>query len=285
MKNQNQNHIKNARDKMNIMNIAIHSFQKAEIFTTIFQHMKAMTEHINIIFEKDRLYFQSMDSSRVSIIELSIPSTWFDVYKHSDTDSDDSDEVGSKMIGVRVSNLHKILAARDKLQIIQMSFSEDSPDTLYLNFTGETSAFDKRFEIPLIEIEMELLTIPAMEYQAEMFIPASYFASIVGQLKTFGDSMDIECSEEKIILNATSPESGKMIVEIKIDDITSFAINEGDVINTSFALQYLHHICLYHKIAKDMELKLNANSPLRVEYDLGDGAKLIFFLAPKMTDS
>jgi hypothetical protein len=227
-----------------------------------------------------------MDSSRVSIIELSIPSTWFDVYKHSDTDSDpDSDEVGSKMIGVRVSNLHKILATRDKLQIIQMSFSEDSPDTLYLNFTGETTAFDKRFEIPLIEIEMELLTIPAMEYQAEMFIPASYFASIVGQLKTFGDSMDIECSEEKIILNATSPESGKMIVEIKIDDITSFAINEGDVINTSFALQYLHHICLYHKIAKDMELKLNANSPLRVEYDLGDGAKLIFFLAPKMTDS
>jgi hypothetical protein len=264
------------------MNIAIHSVQKAEIFTTIFQHMKSMTECINIIFEKDRLYFQSMDTSRVSIIELSIPSTWFDVYKHSDPDSD---EAGSKMIGVRVSNLHKILAARDKLQIIQISFSDESADTLYLNFTGETSAFDKRFEIPLIEIEMDLLTIPAMEYQAEMFIPASYFASIIGQLKMFGDSMEIECSEEKIILNSTSQESGKMIVEIKIDDITSFAINEGDVINTSFALQYLHHICLYHKIAKDMELKLNADSPLRVEYDLGDGAKLIFFLAPKIVDS
>jgi proliferating cell nuclear antigen PCNA len=265
------------------MNIAIHSFQKAEIFTTIFQHMKAMTECINIIFEKDRLYFQSMDSSRVSIIELSIPSTWFDVYKHSDTESEN--EAAAKMIGVRVSNLHKILAARDKLQIIQISFSNESSDTLYLNFTGETSSFDKRFEIPLIEIEMELLTIPAMEYQAEMFIPASYFASIVGQLKMFGESMEIECSEEKIILNSTSQESGKMIVEIKIDDITSFAINEGDVINASFALQYLHHICLYHKIAKDIELKLNADSPLRVEYDLGDGAKLIFFLAPKMADS
>ena len=262
---------------MNIMNIAIHSFQKAEIFTTIFQHMKSMTECINIIFEKDRLYFQSMDSSHVSIIELSIPSTWFDVYKPEDE--------SSQMIGVRVSNLHKILATRDKLQTVQIWFSNESSDTLYMSFTGETSAFDKRFEIPLIELEMDLLTIPTMEYQAEMLIPASYFASIIGQLKMFGDSMEIECSEEKITLNSTSPESGKMTVEIKIDDITSFAINEGDVIHSSFALQYLHNICLYHKIAKDIELKLNADSPLRVEYDLGDGAKLIFFLAPKMNDS
>jgi hypothetical protein len=35
-------------------------------------------------------------------------------------------------------------------------------------------------------------------------------------------------------------------------------------------------------LAKDIELKFSANYPMRIDYDLGDGAKILYFLAPKM---
>jgi len=46
-----------------------------------------------------------------------------------------------------------------------------------------------------------------------------------------------------------------MTVEIKIDDLDAFSINDGENVNLSFSLAHLHNICTYHKICKDVEIK------------------------------
>jgi hypothetical protein len=77
-----------------------------------------------------------------------------------------------------------------------------------------------------------------------------------------------------------------MFVEIKIDDLSEFTIDEGETVELSFALTYLHNICLYNKIAKDMEIKISANYPLKIIYTLlgYENAKLTFYLAPRISD-
>jgi proliferating cell nuclear antigen len=264
------------------MNIIINNIQKAECFAAIFQHIKLMTDNINMMFEKDRLYVQSMDSARVSIFEIIIPSTWFDVYT-----------VETQVnLGLNSAILYKILNARDKQQSMQIEYDPDNDDKLSIHYTSpdtselnKDNCFDKHFELPLVDIETELLAIVELDYQAEISFPSTYFASIINQLKMFGDTMEIECSEEKIVLYATSVESGKMCVEIKIDDLTAFSILEGEEMKLSFSLMYLHNICMYNKLAKDIELKISTNYPMRIDYDLGEGAKIVYFLAPKMSDN
>ena len=262
------------------MNIVINNLQKADCFATIFQHIKLLTEHINISFEKERLYIQAMDSSKVSIFEIIIPEEWFDEYTFS------ADNETGITLGVNASILFKILNTRDKGQVLNIVFDQEESDKLFIHFTGENKQnFDKHFNLPLIDIDMENMSIPEIEYQAEMSIPSANFANIVNQLKQFGETMEIQCSEEKIMLYATSVDSGKMCVEIKIDDLTSFCINEGEEIALSFSLTYLHHICMYHKLAKDIEIKIRADYPMRIDYDLGENAKILYYLAPKMNDN
>ena len=261
------------------MKIIINNIQKAECFAAIFQHIKCMSDNINLMFETDRLYVQSMDQARVSIFEIVIPSTWFDSYTIANPIN----------LGVNSSILYKILNARDKTQIMQMDYDIDDEDRLNIHFTNEnikemSNTFDKHFEIPLVDIETELLGIIELDYQAEITFPSTYFASIINQLKMFGDSMEIECSEEHIILYATSIENGKMRVDIKIDDLTAFSILEGDELKLSFSLMYLHNICMFNKLAKDIELKMSTNFPMCIQYDLGEGARIKYFLAPKIQD-
>jgi len=273
------------------MKIVINNIQKAECFAALFQHIKLMTDNINIMFEHDRMYVQSMDHARVSIFEIIIPSTWFDEYTVDPQVN----------LGINSSILYKILNARDKNQVMCLEYDQDNDDRLDIHFTSAcasagasvgTSActikdgtFDKHFEIPLVDLETELLAIIELDYQAEISFPSTYFASIINQLKMFGDSMEIECSEENVILYATSVESGKMKVEIKIDDLTAFSILEGDELKLSFSLMYLHNICMYNKLAKDIELKISMDYPMCILYDLGEGAKIKYFLAPKMSDN
>jgi hypothetical protein len=128
------------------------------------------------------------------------------------------------------------------------------------------------------------MEIPVIDYSAEFSLSSVNFSNIVSQLKLFGDTMEIECSETNIILYSSGIENGKMSVEINIDDLTEFSINEGDELNISFGLSYLHNICAFHKLTKEIELKICNNYPLCATYTIGDGASLKCYLAPKVSD-
>ena len=258
------------------MEIVITNPVKADIFTSIFQNMKTFTDHIAILCKDSGIYVQTMDSARVSIVELSLPSAWFDTYTHTVDVS----------IGISSNILYKILNARTVPQVIQFVYENASNDTLSVHFTSEDKkTFDKHFEVPLIDLEVEYMTIPEIDYVAEFTLPSGVFSGLINQLKMFGDSMDITCSEEKIVLFSNSPDSGKMSVDMNIDDLTSFSINEGEELKLSFSLNFLHNICAFNKLSKEMEIKLANDYPLAIVYDLNCEGFMKFYLAPKIDDS
>ena len=255
---------------------------KTDIFTCIFQNVRSFTEHISVVFRHNGIYFQTMDSSRISIIELTLPNTWFDSY----TFTSKSDIV----LGISCNILFKILNAREKQQTIH--FVYDSNDVLEIHFnqvqpgSGDgKSVFDKHFQCPLLDLEAETLQIPDIEYAAEFTLPSSTFSTLINQLKNFGDSLDMECTESRIGLTATSLECGTMSVEVPIDDLDSFAINEGEQLRMSFSLASLHNICMFNKVTKEIMIRLCSNYPLSVIFPITEeDAHLKIYLAPKITD-
>ena len=259
------------------MNITINSTGKAEIFGLLFQYIRLFTEHINVTFDKEKMFMQSMDSARVSVFELSLPSTWFDEYEHN--------SAASITLGIPATMLFKILNTRDKSQNIQIIYKEDD-DKLFVNFSSNnTSIFNKRFELPLIDLECELMAIPDTESEAEFSIDSTNFANLINQLKIFGDTIEIHCTEDKIILHSISIEAGKMLVDINIDDLTEYSITEGEVMKLSFSLSMLHNICMYNKLSKDVEIHLIKDFPMKIIYALDDdNAHFTFYLAPKIGD-
>ena len=259
------------------MDICLTQLQRADTFTSLFQHMKSFTESINIHFRKDGMFIQAMDNSRISIFEIILPNTWFDSYVLTN----ETDVV----IGINSSILFKVLHTRSKSHSLKLSMSDVNADKLLAFMESDDSnVFNKEFEIPLVDIESDMLSIPEMEYQAEMSLPSATFATTVEQLILFGDTLSIACSEENIQMIANSIETGKMFVDVPIDDLNSFAIDEGEQLNLDFSLQHLKNICLYSKIAKDVEIYMMTSYPIKLIYPLNENgtAKATFYLAPKI---
>ena len=255
------------------MKIQISNLVKAETFSAIFQNMKLFADNINIIFDEDKMFVQAIDSGHVSILELNVPAAWFDTYEKTNT-----------TIGVNSVIFFKILSTRDKSQSIEIQCDGDL-DKLLIKFVSDNKTiFDKTFEMPLVDLDAEMMSVPDMEYQAEFALPSTNFYNLINQLKMFGDSMDIECSEEKIILFSNSQDCGKMSAEISIDDLTSFSIEEGEQIKMSFSLMHLYCIAQFHKLAKEVELSFKHGYPVQIVYNLGDSdTTLRFYLAPKIS--
>jgi proliferating cell nuclear antigen PCNA len=267
------------------MEFIIRDPSKSDAFASIFQHIKLFTEHVSLMCDDAGVKMQCMDTAHVAIVELTLPKDWFDEYKNPSGET--------HRLGFNATFLHRILSSRDKVQQTHLVYSSDDSDRLSVHLTcsedaaattDKKASFDKHFELPLMDIEEDGLCIPGVEYTAELSMLSSQFSAIITQLKMFGDTMEVQCSEERIALASTSQEQGKMFVEIGINDLSEFSIDEGADLTLLFSLTYLKNICSYNKISENVRIQFSDSYPMRTEYDLGSNGSLVFHLAPKIDD-
>lgn len=261
------------------LTIHINDASKIDLLALLFQNMKAFSEHVNIAFSTTGMYIQIMDAGKVSVLEIRIPDTWFDTFTCS---------AGNVTLGINSQTLYRILHARHKgttsIAIVYNNNENNNEhsDHLFIEMKAE-DAFDRYFEVPLMELDTEIMGIPEVEYEVELGMPSSVFATLIGHLKTFGETLEFVCSEEKVELISKSQEQGKMSVVVGMDDLDFFSINEGCQMNIAYSLHHMNAFCAYSKLFKEIEIRINSEQPIRMDY-LMDGVSVKYYLAPKMND-
>lgn len=256
------------------MDICINNLNKLDEFATLFQNIKSYTDNINIDFNDERMYIQTMDSSKISILEITIPKSWFCKYNC----------IVPVTLGVNSSIFFKILSSRDKCQVMHMTYLDSNSDKLYIDMESSTRAvFDRNFEVPLIELCYDVMVIPEKEYQADISLPSNDFSLLINQLRGFGETLQIVCNDTKVEMISKSIDQGKMSVILQIDDLSAYAIEENQELNLSYSLKNLHSMSLFGKTYDTVELKLHSNYPLYICYNSNE-LTIKLFLAPKVSD-
>jgi len=259
------------------MKLSILDKNKRDTFIALFQLLKNGSNTLKLIFNVDHLYIQGMDKSHVCLFDIKIAASWFASYEIVDSDSTE--------ICIDTHSFYTIISIShsQEHQTLFIHYDAD-PENLNIDFVNENNLkgeFSRYFQMPLADLEMDLLHIPEVDYDAEFTVSSKKMSEIVSQLTLFGDTMDIKCSEEKIDLIASGV-LGKMLVNIPIDDLTEYGINEGETIELSYSLNYIHKMCLTTKLSADVEFSISEACPMRIKYDLGNESYVTFYLAPKI---
>jgi proliferating cell nuclear antigen len=257
------------------MLLTIENKTKQETFVALFQLLKNWSSHINMLFEKDRLYIQCMDKSHICLADIEIKDLWFTKYEC----------IKNTKISVDSTNFAIIINYASKHNILEFRFDDDSDcDKLYINFLNgkeNKNSFDHFFELNLIEIDDENLSIPAVEYDVDFSIESKKFVEVLSELNTFGTNLNIKCNENVLELNACS-ETSKLKVNIPIDDLNEFAIEEEGQLDISFSLNHICKMCTSIKLSSTLDVSLSSEFPMLLKYNLGDESKVVFYVAPKV---
>jgi proliferating cell nuclear antigen PCNA len=250
---------------------------KKDLFISVFQILKACSSSITVFFKTDCLYIQGMDKSHVCLFEVRLDSSWFDSY------------VNESDVTVCVSThfFYNILSTTEEHHNIELVYDTDvTDDSIFINLLNSKDvkgSFNKYFKLPLCENEYSPLNITEFEYNAEFSISSKKMNDIVTQLSIFGDVMIINCSEgeEKIDVSSKG-DGGEMTVAIPIDDLTEYAICEGETIDISYSLSYMQKMCVTTKLTSEIYFYISQEKPLKVRYLLGENSFFHFFIAPKI---
>jgi proliferating cell nuclear antigen len=255
------------------MKLTIDEKSKQEVFIAIFQLLKNWGSFVNMNFESDKMFIQTMDKSHICLADIFVSSSWFSTYK-CDTPC---------RISVDSSSFALLMSCGLKHDSIELIF--DDTDKLYINLFDvkeKKEIFNHYYELRLGEVDEEKLGIPEVEYDVDMQIETKKLADVLSELAAIGPDLNVKCSEDAVELIASGNTCNLRVV---MDDISEFAITEGAKIDVSFSLSHVHKMCVSTKISGMVSVSISNEYPIIFKYDLGDGCKATFYVAPKISDN
>nr|XP_044604532.1 proliferating cell nuclear antigen isoform X2 [Equus asinus] len=135
---------------------------------------------------------QSMDSSHVSLVQLTLRSEGFDTYRCD----------RNLAMGVNLTSMSKILKCAGNEDIITLR-AEDNADTLALVFEAPNQEKVSDYEMKLMDLDVEQLGIPEQEYSCVVKMPSGEFARICRDLSHIGDAVVISCAKDGVKFSAS----------------------------------------------------------------------------------
>jgi len=93
----------------------------------------------------------------------------------------------------------------------------------------------------------------------------------------------IKCSDDCVDFK-TNGSSGEMRVNISVDDMSSYGVVEGEIVDLTYSLLYINKMCITNKLTTDIEFSISKDCPMKINYDLGDDSSLVFYIATKLSD-
>lgn len=259
------------------MRITIKEKTKVCKLAAIFRYLKNIVELVNINLTPECLYIQGLDSSHACLVEVKIQSSWFDSY--------DSD---SMTLGVSCSILFKVINCWKEQQEIIMECDDDIVDKLSINFQGE-GTLSKEFQLPLIDLDCDILTIPDYDYKVDLAIDSGIFKELIDEMAIFNDTIKFKCNEESVSVIADG-HAGAMNITIKDDDIEELAIEEDFELDVNVSTNYIVQTCNFNKLNNVVYLHSSNDKPVKIHYSLDDSDSIDsksyvrFFVATKIDE-
>ena len=247
------------------MKFKLHNIQKVAEWVEIFKFIKNINKHITFMAKKDELYIQMMDSSHVCLVEIKFPSSWFQEYESIDEVISCSSAVLVKIFGLYTTDtMIEIASTEDKLEIHLLNVIQN-----------------KHFEIPLIDIDQDLLSPSITDSLMDFSIKSKVFDKYLQEILLFGEDIKIESKDEKIFLHSAN-DDGKIQIEIEGDNLEEFNVVEDFVFTASYPLRYLLLVSKLALVYQQVHLFMDDQSPMRITFK--SDVNINFFLAPKITE-
>eukprot|EP00210_Caulerpa_lentillifera_P001915 g1842.t1 len=186
-----------------------------------------------------------------------------------------------------ISNLVKVLKCCENDDTLTIK-ADETQDKVILCIESQDAYKESKFELSLMEILAEKLTIPKSSYPVQISMPSVAFAKIVRDLSSIGDSIVISVTKRGVNFS-TVGSIGKAEItcsphksdDMDTDDVT---IEMTEAVSAQFAAKYLSSFCKATPLSERVVLRLAPERPIAVQYHIEDMGHIIYYLAPKIED-
>ncbi|MCQ5362795.1 MAG: proliferating cell nuclear antigen (pcna) [Candidatus Verstraetearchaeota archaeon] len=239
----------------------------SKIWRNIIESISTLVEEGVFIADPTGIRLRAMDPSRVAMVDMELPKTSFDSYECTE-------EVP---IGVNfddMKNIMKRTGGNEKLELEKL----EKEARLKIRFKGKTS---RTFSLPLLDLGKEELSVPRISFLATVKLPASTLMDAIKDAEVVSDFVKITAEDERLRVTA-SGDRGEVEVEITKDSGELLSIELKESAHALYSLTYLSKMMVASDLSDIAILMFSTDMPLRLDFNLPNGGRIVYYLAPRM---
>ncbi len=241
------------------------SFFDARIWRYIVSSISKIIEEGVFVASEEGFSLRAMDPSHVVMVDMFFPKEAFDEYNVE----------GREEIGVNFEDLGKILRRATKEDKLVL---ETSKGRFSVIFDGRAY---REFVLPVLDLSAEELPEPKLSFKSRAKLLSDVFRDLIKDLEPISDILELNISQDKLLARARS-DIGEAEVVLTIESGAILDLNVEEESRSSYSLDYFVDISTAAQAADTVVIELSSGMPVKVEYELPQGSKLAFYIAPRV---
>lgn len=239
--------------------------QEAPALKAAIDTIVSLVEEGQFEIKQDGMHLKAMDPSQISMVSFTMPKEAFLEYNISE----------ETKIGTDIGHLSNVLARGKRGEKAELSVEEGR---LVIVFSAENRR--RTFKVPLIETGDHVQKEPKIEFKSNVKIKADAIKEALKDAKLVSSHVRMILTPNEFVIDVRG-ENGDMRAQFDkgAESITSIETKDGA--KATFPLQYLEDMVKAASSSIDMQINLETDRPLKLEYDI-EGAKVVYYLAPRI---
>ncbi|MGQ9759520.1 MAG: proliferating cell nuclear antigen (pcna) [Candidatus Methanomethylicaceae archaeon] len=239
----------------------------SRIWRNIIESISTLVEEGVFIADPSGIRLRAMDPSRVAMVDMELPKSAFESYEC----------IEELPIGVNFDDMKNIMkrsGVNEKLELEK----EEKEARLKIRFRGKSS---RTFSLPLLDLGKEELSVPRISFLATIKLPAGTLMEAIKDAEVVSDFVKITAEDEKMKISA-SGDRGEVEVEITKESGELLSAELKESTHALYSLTYLGKMMVASGLSDVAILMFSTDMPLRLDFNLANGGRLVYYLAPRM---
>ena len=213
-----------------------------------------------------------MDSSHTVLIHMKLDSSKFEYYKCKKP----------MKIGINMLNLFKLIKTMNNTDTLSFYIKEDNENKLGILINNQDKNTQTIYELNLLDIPEEDISIPPIEFETELTLPSSDFQKLIRDMVNIGDNMEIKSVGSSLILNCAGDFASQNTILGETQDGLQFrhTSSEEYPIQGIFSLKYLILFTKCTNLCNQIQLYIKNDYPLIIQYTVASLGTIRLCLAP-----
>ncbi len=246
------------------------TYPNASKLKRVFQVLVKISDEVPFFATPEALEVKVMSPDKTVMNIFRAPSIVFEEYSVD----------GEESFIVSGTELKKAVKRATRNDIAVFELDRDG-GVLKLTLRDKKTGLERELTVPLIPKPVEPLPDIQLDLSVTFTMLSQDFKNIIGDLKLIGDEAIFIYEAGKITIISTEQQK-----EYRCD------LTEGNPLillssivekaKASYSIDLLVEAARAATIAKNVTISFDMGKPMKVEYDIGDGSKLIYWLVPRI---
>jgi len=239
----------------------------ARLWRNMLAAISTLIEEADFNASPEGVKLRSMDPSHVAMVDFEWNKTAFEEYTC----------LQPTKIRFNVSDIVKKLRGAGQ-EPLEMSYDENSRK-LSLFMKGQLKT---KYILPTLDPGDEEVPTPKINFNSKVKMISSSFRDIIDRIQPVSDNVKFETTQDKFIADAVS-EISQVTVELEKGNELLLELEVKEPSKATFNLNYLSEISKAGSTAAELvTLEFSSNMPVKLEYEIPQQGRLLYYLAPRI---